>query len=295
MTTTKQPIANTPTSPMRMIDVDGHRIAHRQTGSGPDVLFLHGWPLHGGTWRNIVPELAADFTCHVIDLPGTGDTVSTPGTRLALDLNERVVLQVIGALGLDRFAVVGNDSGGIIAREVAATRPDQVSAVVIAGSEIPGHIPKQIVKLKKLIALPGSVPITSFTLRNRWLRRSKFGLVDCFADMAASDGDFATAMLDPFRDRQVMDRQLELLRTYDPSSVDELFDVHPKVTAPTLMIWGDSDPYFPVTKAREMAKQFGGDVTFEVIADAKLFVHEEHPARFAELTRSFLSQGINND
>lgn len=37
-----------------------------------------------------------------------------------------------------------------------------------------------------------------------------------------------------------------------------------------------------------MAEQFGGEVTFEVIPNAKLLVHEEHPERFAELTRSFL-------
>jgi len=237
-----------------------------------------------------VPKLSTDFTCHVIDLPGTGDTETTPGTRLAIDLNTAVVLQVIDVLGVDRYAVVGNDSGGLIAREIAAERPEQVSAVVITGSEIPGHASTQIKRLKRLVRLPGVVSVTSFVLRNRWLRRSPLGLSDCFADMTASDGDFAAAMLEPFRDRRTMDRQLELLRTFDLHHVDGLFDVHPKITAPTLMVWGESDPYFPVAKAREMAPQFGGEVTFEVIPEAKLLVHEEHPARFAELTRSFLKQ-----
>jgi len=283
-------IPRTATSgPPTMIEVDGHRIAHRQVGTGPDVLFIHGWPLHGGTWRNIVPHLAEEFTCHVIDLPGTGDTTSTPGTRLALELNTDVVLQVIDALALERYAVVGNDSGGMVARGVAAARPEQVEAVVIAGSEIPGHVPRQIERLKILMRLPGIVAMTSLTLRNRWLRRSPLGLVDCFSDMAASDGDFAEIMLEPLRDRRTMDRQLELLRTFEPSQVDVMFDVHHKITAPTLMIWGDGDPYFPVAKAREMAPQFGGAVVFKVVDDAKLFVHEEHPARFAELTGSFLA------
>jgi pimeloyl-ACP methyl ester carboxylesterase len=55
--------------PTNFIDVGHSRIAHRTLGCGPDVLFIHGWPLNGATWRNVVPRLADDFTCHVIDLP----------------------------------------------------------------------------------------------------------------------------------------------------------------------------------------------------------------------------------
>lgn len=278
-----------------MIDVGDHQVAHRKLGSGPDLLFLHGWPLHGGTWRNIVPRLAADYTCHVIDLPGTGDTRSAPGSRLALDANLDTVLAVIDQLRLEQYGLIGNDSGGLLAREIAAERVSQVNALVVTGSEIPGHVPAQIVRLKQLVRLPGITPLVSFTLRNRWLRRGPVGLGDCFADMKASDGDFAEAMLDPLADLKAMDDQLELLRTFDPGHVDVLFDLHPIITAPTLMIWGESDPYFPVKKARAMAEQFGGSVQLEVIPNAKLLVHEEHPEKFATLTAEFLASCATSD
>lgn len=278
------------TNEERMIEVGPHRVAYRRTGTGPDLLWLHGWPLHGGTWRNITPHLEADYTCHVIDLPGTGNTRSAPGTRLAVDLNLGTVLGVIDALGLKRYGLIGNNSGGMLAREIAAKRVEQVSALVITGSEIPGHASGEIKRLKLLSRLPGIGPVLSVMLRNRWLRRSRLGLSTCFMDMRASDGDFAETMLEPFRHRQVRDGQLELLRNFDTSHVDVLFDVHPLITAPTLMVWGGRDPFFPVRKAQAMAEQFGGAVRFEVIPDAKLLVHEEHPARFAELTKDFLAE-----
>jgi pimeloyl-ACP methyl ester carboxylesterase len=45
-----------------VLEIAGERVATYSTGNGPDVVFLHGWPLHGATWRNIVPALAQRFT-----------------------------------------------------------------------------------------------------------------------------------------------------------------------------------------------------------------------------------------
>ena len=59
---------------------------------------------------------------------------------------------------------------------------------------------------------------------------------------------------------------------------------------PTLLVWGEEDPFFQVEKARAMANEFGGPTEFVTIADCKLLVHEEYPERFAELTTAFLAQ-----
>lgn len=41
-------------------------------GIGPDVVLLHGWGLHGGVWRPLVPRLGERFRLHLVDLPGHG-------------------------------------------------------------------------------------------------------------------------------------------------------------------------------------------------------------------------------
>src|SRR5690242_12099054 len=61
-------------APHAFLDVGRSRLAYRRFGRGPDVLFLHGWPLHSATFRRVVHRLAGDFTCHLFDLPGTGQT-----------------------------------------------------------------------------------------------------------------------------------------------------------------------------------------------------------------------------
>lgn len=50
-----------------------------ETGSGPPLVFLHGWALHGGVWDSIVPLLAPRFRCIVVDLPGHGASPAVAG------------------------------------------------------------------------------------------------------------------------------------------------------------------------------------------------------------------------
>src|SRR5690348_10648393 len=99
-----------------MLDLGATRLFHTKTGSGPDLLFLHGWPLHGETWRAIVPRLASRYTCHVLDLPGAGKTEWTDATRISLRDHADTVLRAIDALKLERVAFVAHDSGAAIAR-----------------------------------------------------------------------------------------------------------------------------------------------------------------------------------
>ena len=42
------------------------------TGSGPALVLLHGWGLHGGIWQTLLPQLEKHYTVHNVDLPGFG-------------------------------------------------------------------------------------------------------------------------------------------------------------------------------------------------------------------------------
>ena len=106
-------------------------LAYRKTGSGPDLVFVHGWPLHGETWRDIVPRLADRFTCHVLDLPGTGRSEWNADTEITLRAHADAVLGAIEALGLSRVAFVSHDSGGAIARMAAAALGPRCFGVVL--------------------------------------------------------------------------------------------------------------------------------------------------------------------
>ena len=104
-------------------------------GDGPPLLLVHGWPETWYAWRLLMPALAKDFAVIAVDQRGMGlsdKPMSGYDTRtLAGDL-----IGLMDALGHERFAVAGHDTGFAISYALAADHADRVDRVALA--EIPG-------------------------------------------------------------------------------------------------------------------------------------------------------------
>jgi len=109
-------------------------------GDGPPLLLVHGWPQTWYAWRLVMPALARDFAVVAPDQRGTGlsgkpeDGYDT-GT-LAADL-----AALMDALGHQRFAVAGHDTGMWISYALAADHPDRVARLAVAETPLPGVSP----------------------------------------------------------------------------------------------------------------------------------------------------------
>jgi pimeloyl-ACP methyl ester carboxylesterase len=117
-------------------------------GDGPPLLLIHGWPQTWYAWRMVMPALARDFEVIAVDQRGIGlsdkpeDGYDT-GT-LADDL-----IALMDALGHQRFAVYGTDTGMPIAYALAADHPDRVERLVMSEAPLPAVTPSP-----PLIGLP---------------------------------------------------------------------------------------------------------------------------------------------
>ena len=98
----------------------------------PAVVFLHGTRLTRGAWAFQVEALATDHRVITIDLPGHGARAHQPFTLRGA---AQLVGEVIRSQASDRRAVVvGLSLGGYVAMELAATEPDLVRGLVLAGA-----------------------------------------------------------------------------------------------------------------------------------------------------------------
>ena len=121
----------------RYIDTGELRLHAVIGGDGPPLLLVHGWPETWDAWRLLMPALARDFEVIAVDQRGIGLTDKPrdgydAGT-LAGDL-----VALMDALGHERFAVVGHDTGYFISYALAADHPDRVARLVVA--EVPGPL-----------------------------------------------------------------------------------------------------------------------------------------------------------
>jgi pimeloyl-ACP methyl ester carboxylesterase len=129
------PAGFTETFTSRYIDTGDVRLHAVIGGEGPPLLLVHGWPESWYAWRLLMPALARDFEVFAVDQRGMGlsdkpaggyDTGTQAGDLVAL----------MDALGHERFAVVGHDTGFAISYALAADHPDRVERVALL--EIPG-------------------------------------------------------------------------------------------------------------------------------------------------------------
>ena len=276
----------------QFLDIGTAQVAHYAIGpdDAPPLLFVHGWPLHAATWRKVVPFFAADFRCHLIDLPGTGQTHSDNGATVSIDGHTETLRRVVKALGLTRYALVAHDSGGAFCRYLAEGN-DDVTALVLANTEIPNWHPPLIPLLMKLCRLPGALWAYTRELKIDSVKKSKLGFGGCFVDTALIDGAFDELFVQPMiDDASVRKGQARLLRDFDLDQLDGLDKVHARITANTLLLWGDRDRFFPLDQARALPSQFGGACSLEVIEGTRLLPHEEKPAEFAERALTFLKR-----
>lgn len=122
-------LADTFTS--RYVDAGEVRLHAVTGGEGPPLLLVHGWPETWYAWRFLMPTLANDFQVVAPDQRGIGlsdkprDGYDTGA--LAADL-----MALMDALGHERFALYGTDTGMPIAYALAADHPERVARLVVS-------------------------------------------------------------------------------------------------------------------------------------------------------------------
>ena len=134
------PAGFTDTFTSRYIDIGQLRLHAVIGGEGPPLLLVHGLPQTWYAWRMLMPALAEDFQVIAVDQRGIGlsekprdgyDTATLAGDLVAL----------MAALGHQRFAMYGTDTGMPIAYALAADHPDRLERLVVSEAPLPGISP----------------------------------------------------------------------------------------------------------------------------------------------------------
>ena len=121
----------------RFISANGSRFHVVEAGTGPLVLFLHGFPEFWWAWHRQLTAIAdAGYRAVAVDMRGYGATDKPPrgydGYTMAAD-----VTGLIRALGERSATLVGSGYGGMMAWTTAAFHPKMVDRLVVSGAAHP--------------------------------------------------------------------------------------------------------------------------------------------------------------
>jgi pimeloyl-ACP methyl ester carboxylesterase len=122
---------------LKRVEANGISMRYAEAGSGPLVLFCHGWPESWYSWRQQIQAVAAaGFRAVAPDMRGYG------GTDAPADIERYTIFHMVGdmvelvkALGETQAVAIGHDWGAPVAWHCAMLRPDIFRAVV--GMSVP--------------------------------------------------------------------------------------------------------------------------------------------------------------
>ena len=119
----------------RFVDVTDGQIYCRIGGEGPPLLLIHGNPQTHVMWYKCVVALAEHYTVIAADIRGYGKSLLVPSDPEHFNYSKRKMAQdmveMMAALGHERFFVAGHDRGGRVAHRMARDHRDKIAALSV--------------------------------------------------------------------------------------------------------------------------------------------------------------------
>jgi pimeloyl-ACP methyl ester carboxylesterase len=262
-------------------------IAYREAGSGPVAIFVHGVMVNGHLWDRLIERLADVRCCIAVDILAHGATSARADQDLSFDAQAGMLAAFCLAMKFDRVDVIANDSGGGIAQIFAARHPELIRSLVLTNCDTHDNWPpKQAEPLHRLAIEGGLGAIGQRMLEDVAFARAGFAAGFEHPDQLSPE-DFRT-WLEPLFNSPASARNLErFIISFDNKQTVAVEPLLRKLEAPTLIVWGTSDVFFPVAWAYWLRDTIPGARDVVELDGAKLFHPWERPAELAAALRNF--------
>jgi len=276
----------------RSVETASGRISYAEAGAGPVALFVHGVLLNKHLWRRQLAGLSDIRRCIAVDLLAHGDTEITPDQDVSVTANAAMLRQMLDALAIDQVDLVGNDSGGGIAQIFAALNPDRVRTLTLTDCDTHDNWPPAPFKpFLEMAAAGGLADTLGAMLADKAVYRSPGALGPAYErPETVSDADIEAYLRPLVRTPQRTRDFQRFLAAFDPRHTLAVEPQLRRLMAPTLLVWGTDDVYFPVKWAHWLAGAIPGSKPPVEFAGARLFFPEERAEAFnAELRTHLLA------
>jgi pimeloyl-ACP methyl ester carboxylesterase len=271
----------------RELDLPQGRLPYFEIGSGAPIVFVHGYFVNANLWRKVVPSLALDFRCVMLDLPFGSHTVPM---KPDADLSERgqvnLVVDAIEALGLEEVTIVGSDTGGAICQFIVTQRPERIGRLVLCSCDYRDNFPPRIFSYLKLLpAISPLVPLLFAPMRLGPMRRlpSALGRLTMRpVDRKVED----TWVLPTLEDRGVRRDISKAVTIFNKSRLNAAADELGQFQRPALIAWSRDDRIFRCAHGERLAHELP-NARLEWIEDAGPLSMEDQPQRLSQLIAEF--------
>ena len=289
-----RPVIDTPSSDdapyeVQYRTVHGYRRAFVHAGHGPALLLIHGIGHSLDTWKDVIPQLARDYTVVAPDLLGHGRSAK-PHADYSVAAYANGMRDLLSVLGIERATVAGHSLGGGVATQFAYQYPDRCERLVLVST---GGVSRAVNPALRLATAPAANYALSL-LQSRTVERAVrayFALLQSMDKDLAVDRDFVLGMFQALSDPtscRAFVRTLRAVVDHRGQIVTMLDRCYLTLGMPTLLVWGGRDAIIPLAHAHIAHRAMPGS-RLVVFPQAGHFPHQQDPQRFMSELKDFLT------
>ena len=257
-------------APSQFIEVKGLRVHYRDTGdkNRSTVVLLHGFGSSLHTWDAWSGVLEKNHRVVRLDLAGFGLTGESPDHNYSDAADTERLSEFLNALGVSDCILLGHSMGGRIAWNFASTYPERIRRLVlmapdgfpVSGQKL-GEKPYDFGRLADLIQVVMPKFLVKKSLEPAFFNAEKVsdGLLNRYYDLLRA----------PTVRRAILDRMRQTVNS------DPVARLH-RITAPTLLLWGENDPMIPSSNSVDYQKALSHSQTV-ILPKASHLLQEENP------------------
>lgn len=266
---------------------DGVRLHMRDEGprDAPVIILAHGSNASLHAWEPWVSSMEGKWRVVSFDFPAHGLTgPSTSGIYNGANY-VRVVDELAANLKIERFVLGGNSMGGAVAWRYALAHPTKVAGLVLVDA---AGYPREGGGKPPLVFRLARAPVVGEAF-SRLTNRSI--LASQLKDVIVDDSLVTPVMVERYYDLLMRkgNREATLARLRAGPDDPDAYKSIPTITAPTLVLWGEQDPWIPLSDATRFASEIKG-ATKITYPNTGHLPQEERPAQTAAAVDAFLTR-----
>ena len=283
-------------------EVNEVNLHYAHYGKGPLIIFLHGFPEYWDMWKDQLEEFGKDYTAVAPDMRGYN--LSSKPQEVS-KYKQRYLMEDIRLLaehlGFKKFILAAHDWGGAVAWTFAMFYPQFLEKLIIVNAPHPATFERE------LRNNPEQRKASSYMLFFRSKEAEKrlsadnysFLLNMAFGGLIKSGvltGEDIKGYIQAWSQQGALTGGLNYYRAANVEALENheeavkkpaLGVLLPKITVPTLVIWGEKDTAL-LTGCIEGLENYITDCTIKRIADASHWIVREKPELVNQLIRDFL-------
>jgi len=262
---------------IKSVDIPDFKIVYAEGGAGDTIVFIHGFGGSKDRWLKIAKYFTPKYRVIMLDLPGFGDSSKPQDAKYNIMSQVERFNLFVNELRLTKFHLVGNSMGGAIASSYAATYPQMVKTLALfdaAGVKTP---------VKSELGLLLEKGVNPLTIKDpddydKLLKLAYFNPphIPSFVKRHLAKQEIET---EPLNKKIFSDISTDVLSTENKLN---------KITAPTLIVWGDSDKLIDISSVPIFEKNIKNSKSV-IIKECGHMPHMEKPAETASIYQDFLN------